>query len=267
LLCSLPAAPETVAAFLAAEADAGRAVSTVRRRAAAIRLAHRLCDCESPTAAETVRGTLRGIARTRGSAPHQKAPALAEEVRAMVDCLDLATLGGLRDRALLTLGFGGAFRRGELAALTVADLTELPGGWHVRVRSSKTDPEGAGQIVPVVRGGTHCPVRAVRAWIDAAGLRDGALLRRLYRGGRVSERGLTGHSVAAVVRRCAAQAGLDPAQYAGHSLRAGFLTSAAAGGASLPRIMAVSRHRDPRNAMRYIRPVDDFLDHAGAGLL
>ncbi len=103
-LCALPAAPETVAAFLAWEAGAGRKVSTIRRRVAAIRLAHRLCDHEPPTNAELVHGTVRGIARTHGSAPNQKAPALAELLRLVVDTLDDATHQGRRDRALLTLG-------------------------------------------------------------------------------------------------------------------------------------------------------------------
>lgn len=263
----LPGTPETLAAFLASEADAGRAVSTIRRRLAAIRLAHRICAYPSPTASELVAGTLRGIARTLGSAPQPKTPALAEDVRAMIDATDAATRRGLRDRAILGLGFGGAFRRGELAALCVEDLEETAKGLRVSVRRSKTDPESRGQIVAVIRGESHCPVRAVSAWQDAAGVRAGALFRRLYRGDRVGEQGLSGHSVGTVVKRAAAAAGLDASLYGGHSLRAGFLTSAAQANASLFRMMDVSRHRDPRTVMRYIRMSEEFEDHAGTGLL
>jgi site-specific recombinase XerD len=266
-LPALPAAAESIAAFLAAEADAGRKISTLRRRLAAIRLAHRLCGRESMTSSELVRGTLRGIARTHGSAPEQKAPALVEQLRAMVDALDCSRPQGLRDRALLSLGFAGAFRRSELVALRVADLEETPEGLRIHIRQSKTDAEGLGQIVPVIRGDLYCPVHAVHEWLQAAGITDGWVFRRLYRGGRVSEQALSAHSVAAIVKRHALAVGLDPDQYAGHSLRSGFLTSAALAKASLFKLMEVSRHKDPKTVMIYLRRSSEFENHAGEGLL
>jgi len=265
--CALPATPETVAAYLAAEAEQGRKVSTIRRRVAAIRLAHRLCDHEPPTNAELVRGTLHGIARTHGAAPRQKAPALAEVLRAMVDTLDAATHQGRRDRALLTLGFAGALRRAELAALRVEDLEEVPRGLRVHVRQSKTDAEGLGQIVPVIRGEVYCPVRAVRDWLAGAAIIQGPVFRRMYRGDVVSGESLSAHSIAAVVKRCALAVGLDPDDYAGHSLRSGFMTSAALAKASLFKMMEVSRHKDPKTVMIYVRRSAEFQDHAGEGLL
>ncbi|NEV64681.1 tyrosine-type recombinase/integrase [Thiorhodococcus minor] len=266
-LAALPAPAETIAAFLAAEADAGRKISTIRRRLAAIRLAHRLCGHEAMTSSDLVRGTVRGIARTLGSAPEQKAPALAEQLRAMVDELDCSRPQGLRDRALLTLGFAGAFRRSELVALRVEDLEETPKGLRVHVRQSKTDAEGHGQVVPVVRGDVYCPVRAVQGWLRAAGISEGWVFRRMYRGDRVGEQALTAHSVAAIVKRCALAVGLDPDQYSGHSLRSGFMTSAALSKASLFKLMEVSRHKDPKTVMIYIRRSSEFEDHAGEGLL
>ena len=265
--CALPATPETVAAFLACEADAGRKVSTIRRRVAAIRLAHRLCDHEPPTNTELVRGTLHGIARTHGAAPQQKAPALAEVLRAMVDTLDAATHQGRRDRALLTLGFAGALRRAELAALRVEDLEEVPRGLRVHIRQSKTDAEGLGQIVPVIRGEAYCAVRAVRDWLAGAAIITGPVFRRMYRGDVVSGASLSAHSIAAVVKRCARAVGLDPDDYAGHSLRAGFMTSAALAKASLFKMMEVSRHKDPKTVMVYVRRSAEFENHAGEGLL
>ncbi|MFD2110772.1 tyrosine-type recombinase/integrase [Thiorhodococcus fuscus] len=266
-LQALPASAETISAFLASEAESGRKTSTLRRRLAAIRLAHRLCGHEPQTGSELVRGTLKGIARTHGSAPNQKAPALADQLRAMVDTLDCTRLQGLRDRAILTLGFAGAFRRSELVALRLEDLKEISGGFRVHVRQSKTDAEGLGQIVPVIRGRDYCPVRAVREWLKAADIRDGWVFRRLYRGDRVAEMPLSAHSIAAVVKRCAQHAGLDPSEYAGHSLRSGFMTSAALSKASLFKMMEVSRHKDPKTVMIYIRRSNEFEDHAGDGLL
>lgn len=266
-LLALPAAPTTVAAYLAWEAANGRQVSTIRRRVAAIRLAHRLCDHEPPTNTELVRGTLHGIARTHGAAPRQKAPALAELLRGMVDTLDATTHQGRRDRALLTLGFAGALRRSELAALQVEDLEEVERGLRVHVRQSKTDQEGLGQVVPVIRGEAYCPVRAVRDWLGTAGISSGPVFRRMYRGDVVSAAPLSPHSIAAVIKRCALASGLDPADYAGHSLRSGFMTSAALAKASLFKMMEVSRHKDPKTVMVYVRRSAEFQDHAGEGLL
>ncbi|EXJ16185.1 site-specific integrase [Imhoffiella purpurea] len=266
-LASLPASAETISAFLASEAESGRRISTLHRRVAAIRLAHRLCGHEPKTDSELVRGTLKGIARTHGSAPRQKAPALSDQLRTMVDSLDCTRLQGLRDRAILTLGFAGAFRRSELAALRIEDLEEVAGGFRVHVRRSKTDAEGLGQVVPVIRGRDYCPVRAVQDWLRTAGIREGHVYRRLYRGDRVGEAPLSAHSIAAVVKRCAEAVGLDPAEYAGHSLRSGFMTSAALSKASLFKMMEVSRHKDPKTVMIYVRRSAEFEDHAGDGLL
>ena len=165
---ALPASPEAVAAYLAHEAGNGLAASTITRRCAAIRYAHRLADLEPPTNSECVRATLRGIRRTVGAAPVRKAPALAEMVRAMALAAP-DSLKGLRDRALILLGFAGAFRRSELVALDIADIEETDAGLRVTIRRSKTDQEGHGQTIAIVRGGETCPVKAVRIWIAAAG--------------------------------------------------------------------------------------------------
>src|SRR5262249_3624058 len=126
-LSSMPASIETVAAYLAHEAENGCRPSTIARRCAAIRYAHKLAGNESPTAAESVKATVRGIRRSLGAAPVRKTPATADLILAMVAS---ATTGhkGLRDRALALLGFGGAFRRSELVALDVSDLQETEAG-------------------------------------------------------------------------------------------------------------------------------------------
>ncbi len=166
----LPAAPEAVAAFLAAEAAAGTKPSTLARRAAAIRYAHRLAGHESPTNAEAVRATLRGIRRTLGAAPAQKAPATASRIAAMAALAPAGTLRGLRDRALLLLGFAGAFRRSELVALRVEDLVETPDGLRIVIRRSKTDQEGAGQEVAIPHGARLRWRRCALGWTRPASL-------------------------------------------------------------------------------------------------
>jgi site-specific recombinase XerD len=262
----LPAAPAIVAAFIAAEANAGAKASTINRRAAAIRYAHRLAGHEPPTSAETVRAVMRGIRRTIGTAKDQKAPATADLIAAMLKhCPD--TLAGKRDRALIALGFAGAFRRSELVALTIADLVEAPDGYRVLIRHSKTDQEGQGQEIAIPRGYRLRPVEAVQTWLAAAEINDGPVFRPVLKGSRIQATALAAHAVAAIVKRYAVRAGLDPASFAGHSLRAGFLTSAAEAGASVFKMMEVSRHRSVDTLRGYVRRADLFKEHAGAAFL
>jgi integrase len=145
----------------------------------------------------------------------------------------LRTLAGCRDRALLALGFAAAFRCSELCALEVADLTEVPDGLRILGRRSKGDQEGQGQEVAISRGYRLRPVEAVQTWLAAAKISSGPVFRAVARGGRVSCEGLADDSAARIVKRYARRVGLDPASYAGHSLRSGFLTSAAEAGASI----------------------------------
>jgi len=262
---ALPAPPETVALYLTDLAGMGRKASTIGRRLSAISQAHQLAGFPSPTKDGRVRAVLAGIRRTHGSAQEAKAPALADDIRAMVAALP-AGLVGTRDRALLLLGFAGAFRRSELVALDVADLAETRDGLVVTLRRSKTDQAGQGRTIGIPRGQRPetCPVAAVETWTIAAGIAEGALFRPVDRHGGVSPRRLTAQSVALVVKKRAKAAGLDPARYAGHSLRAGLATSAAAAGASERAIMDQTGHRSVAMVRRYIRDGSLFRDNAAA---
>ena len=262
----LPASPATVAGFLAAEATAGAKASTLSRKLAAIRYAHRLAGVPSPTDVEQVRAVLRGIRRDRGAAPSQKAAATGERIKAMLAHMP-DTLKGKRDRALLAFGMAGAFRRSELVALQVADLERVPEGLRVTIRRSKTDQEGAGHVIAILRGSKLKPVRAVLDWLDAAGITSGPVFRSINRHGQMSAEGLTPQTVALVVKHYADAAGLDPDEFAGHSLRAGFLTSAAEAGADVLRMMEVSRHKRVETVRGYVRRANLFRNHAGAGFL
>jgi site-specific recombinase XerD len=262
---ALPARPETVAAYLAHEAEKGSAASTITRRCAAIRYAHRLADMEPPTNSEHVRATLRGIRRAVGAAPARKSPVLAEQARAMALSAPEG-LKGLRDRALLLLGFAGAFRRSELVALDVADLEETEDGFKIVIRRSKTDQEGHGVTIAIARGHHACPVKAIKAWLAASGICEGPLFRPVAKGGRLGGRRLTDKSVCDLVKAYAARLGLKAADFGAHSLR-GFLTSAARRGASVFKMRDVSRHKSMDVLQAYVRDADLFRDHAGAGLL
>ena len=176
-------------------------------------------------------------------------------------------LKGLRDRALILLGFAGAFRRSELVALDVADLEETDEGYRITIRRSKTDQEGVGAVIAIVRGGSTCPVKAVRAWLAASGISEGPLFRPVAKGGRLGARRLTANSVCDLVKAYAVRLGLNAADFGAHSLRSDFLTSAARRGASVFKMRDVSRHKSMDVLQAYVRDADLFRDHAGAGLL
>jgi site-specific recombinase XerD len=262
---ALPALPATVAAYIAAEAQTAKP-STIGRRVAAIRYAHKLAGVETPTDAEGVKATMRGIRRTFGGARNRKTPAVAAKMHSMVATAPEG-LAGLRDRALLLLGFAGAFRRSELVALDVADIEENETGLLVAIRGSKTDQEREGVTIAIARGDIACPVRALRDWLAAAGIEVGPLFRPINKAGTVAASRLTCRSVANFVKAYAIRAGFDGKMFSGHSLRSGFLTSAAGKGASIFKMMDVSRHKSVDTLRGYVRDAELFKDHAGSGLL
>lgn len=264
---SLPATPATVANFASTLAGAGKKVPTIARKLAAVRFFHRGARMDNPTDDAGVAAILKGIRRTIGTKPRQKAPATVDVIHAMLARIPSETLQGKRDRALLLLGFAGAFRRSELVSVTVEALTFSEKGVDVFLPRSKTDQEGKGQSVAVLNGKALRPVDRLREWLDAAGITEGPIFLRINRGDHVTDEALTAQSVALIVKRYAEAAGLDVASLSGHSLRAGFVTSAAENRASISRIMEVSRHRDPRTVEKYVRRADRFKDHAGDGFL
>jgi site-specific recombinase XerD len=263
---ALPAAPETVAAYIA-ESTARIKVGSIQRRLNAINAAHKAVGLESPTASNIVAATLQGIRRTLGTAPAQKAPALTDDIRAMVAPTD-GGLIGLRDRALILLGFAGAFRRSELVALDVADLAFGRDGLTVNLRRSKTDQEGVGRKVGIPYGANPetCPVRVLQAWLETAALAEGSVFRSLNRHGHLCPGRLAPADVARVVKKLAERAGLDAAKYAGHSLRAGHATAAAISGASERSIMNQTGHRSVQMVRRYIRDGSLFRDNSAGKL-
>ena len=267
-LCPLPASPETVALYLTALAATHRP-ATMTRRLTAITKAHQIAGEPSPATMQqpAVSETLKGIRRTLGTAQHTKAALLTADIRRMLDALP-DTLAGCRDRALLLLGFAGGFRRSELAALDCRGCSATDDGLVVKLRRSKTDPEGQGRDVGIPYGSaaSTCPVRALNAWKTAAGISEGALFRGVDRHGHVGSLRLHKDSVGLIVKRAAQAAGLDPARYAGHSLRAGLATQSYLNGAGELAIMRQTGHRSLAMVRRYIRDGSLFRENPAAKL-
>jgi len=250
----LPASPLIVAAYLAHLDAEGLGPSTMDVALAAIVDAHRAARADPlPTNDPAVRDVRAGLRARRGTRPRAKAALSPAELHEMITSLP-PDIGGARDRALLLVGFASAVRRSELVALHVHHVTWHARGVVVLVARSKGDQEGAGVEIPIhVAPGPLCPVTALRTWLDIARVDSGPIFRSVDRWGRVGRSALTAGHVAKVVQRAAARVGLDAHELAGHSLRAGFATSAASVGATLPEIARITRHASVDMVMKYIR--------------
>ena len=265
---SLPAEPETVAMFVAAQADTGLSPSTLRRRLAAIQLVHFGAGHASPHRAKQVTEVMRGVARNWGKPVQKKAPILEDNIKRMADAVEPATAKGLRDRALLLFGFAGAFRRSELVGLNVENLKRRDEGLLVTIEKSKTDQEAKGQLIAILAkpDSRYCPVQALDDWLTVADIRTGALFRRMFRGDVVGRQRLSAQSVALVVKEYAGRVGLDYAQFSGHSLRSGFITSAAQHDANIFKMAEHSRHKSFDVLRNYVQDERKFEDNAGTSL-
>ncbi len=259
----LPASAEAVALYIT-DMSTGLKPATISRRLSAISVAHQNAGYQSPTKDALVRSVMTGIRRGLGVAPKQVAPVTIGEIRKMVARMGNTTID-LRDRAILLLGFAGAFRRSELVSLDVGDLADSPDGLLVTVRRSKRDQEGRGdtKAIPFGSDPETCPVRALRAWLDSATIETGPVFRSVDRHSNIGTARLSDKAVSLVVKRAAERSDLDPGLYAGHSLRAGFVTTAAANGASERAIARQTGHAPGSATMRtYIRHNSAFIDNA-----
>lgn len=255
----LPASPQTVCDYLQFLADGILKISTVNQRLAAIAFHHRAGGFDDPTIHPFVRTLMQGIRRDRadrGEEIRQVEPITRDELFAI--CAGLPDdLRGLRDKAVLLLGFACARRESEIAALNVRDLRFSAEGMVVTIRRSKTDQYGVGtkkrveHLLPV--NDFICPACAVRAWLDKAEIESGAVFRKVDRWNRVWERRMNARTVAYLVKRSVKAIGRDPKEYAGHSLRAGFVTQAGLDGAQVHEIQDVTDHKSGDMVRRYMR--------------
>ncbi|MGA8742255.1 MAG: site-specific integrase [Terracidiphilus sp.] len=268
-LPALPSTPEIIALYISDRAST-HAVGTITRRLTSITKAHQAAGHkESPASTHqfVVGETLKGIRRALGTRQNGKAPLLSEDIRRIVASSPDRLLG-LRDTALVLMGFAGAFRRSELAQILVSDLSFSKDGVVIDLRVSKTDQEGAGRKVgiPLVKNSSTCPVCALNAWLDAAKIAEGPVFRRVDRNGYPSLRGLHKDSIGKILKRAAARAGMDVDPLGGHSLRAGCVTQAAMNGVREFVIMKQTGHKTVTTLRRYIRSGEIFRENAAAGL-
>ena len=240
-------------------------MATIARRVATLSKAHDALDA-NPCRSALVKATLQGLRRRRGTVQQQAKPLLREDLMLVLDRMGTTTRDA-RDRALLLIGFSGGFRRSELVGLDHADIEHARQGLILTLRRSKTDQEGAGRKIGIPFGRTrHCPVAALDAWLSASGIGTSPVFRPVDRHGNVQPERLLGDAVSEVIRERIAAAGIDPAGFSGHSLRAGFATSAAQAGVSTLKIRAQTGHASDAMLARYVRDGELFVGNA-AGVL
>lgn len=271
-LTALPAHADTVSAYLADLAGVCK-VATLARYLATISKAHQVAGLANPCREAQVRDTLAGLRKTYGAKQNEAAGLLAEPLRITLDRLP-TTVAGVRDRALLLVGWSCALRRSEIAGLVWGDIAADPDGIVITRQRSKTDQVGRGLSSGVARETVApCPVEALQAWRDTvASIDPGAasddmpVFVQVTRWGALKPGHLTGHAVAQIVTRRTSEAGL-PVRYQGHSLRKGLIQQAKLAGVSDSQVMATTGHRSVAMLVRYQSGVGLVARSASKGLL
>jgi len=260
-LTDLPAEPETIVNYINDLADDAKA-NTVSRRVSAISENHIAAgfQAKNPARSGLVRSALDAIRREKGTMQRGKSPILMEDIEELALCFTADDIIAIRDKALLFLGFAGAFRRSELVNIQVEDLTFSAEGLIVLIAQSKGDQFGEGNYVaiPYAPSESLCPVTAVQHWLEVSGLHKGPLFRPFKRNKELRQAQLSDKSVALIVKKYIALSGLDPADFAGHSLRRGFATSAAQHNVDEYTIMKQTRHKSEKMVRRYIEQGNMF---------
>lgn len=268
---AIPSSPDVVAGYLTAHASS-LSIATLQRRLVSIAKAHTMRGLADPTKSEMVKLTMRGIRRIHGRPQAQVAALLRDDLMLMLSFVP-DTVKGKRDRALLLLGFCGALRRSELAAVRVEDLEFTSQGIILTLPRSKTDQTGQGRKIGIPKSrGRICPVQSVDDWLvhlSALNERElhlsannRAAFPSITKGGVISDTALSSRAIADIIKHYANKAGLDATRYSGHSLRSGLATSAAQHGISSWVIRKQTGHKSETMLARYIRDGDLFVNNA-----
>ena len=195
---------------------------------------------------------------------------LDTDLKLILDSLP-SSLIGIRDAAVLAIGFSAALRRSEICALHLDDIEFVESSQEskmfINIRRSKTDQAGKGYKIGIIDGQNIKPITRLKDWLKASQIQDGYLFRALKRGGATKDTPLHHSDIPRLVKHYAASIGLNPEDYAGHSLRSGFITSAAIYRARLDKIMEISRHKSTDMVMSYVRDSNVFENHAGESFL
>lgn len=260
---ALPTTASVIEVYVTDMASTGSSLNTIRVHLAAISYAHDIQGHLNPVRDIHVRETMKGVARKLGPHVNKKTALTVEDLR--LACQGFGDdLRGLRDRAMLLVGYFGAFRRSELVAVTVNQVRFERGQTRVLIQHSKTDQEGKGlyKHLPTLKDDLAdlCPTKSLRAWLNAAGIGSGPIFRAIDRWGHVRDDFMDPKQVERIAKKAAGLAGLHPAHFAGHSLRSGFVSDSSLAGATDFEIMEQTGHKSRDT-------VDEYRQMHGTGAL
>jgi site-specific recombinase XerD len=265
-LVDVPADPETIAYYITFLGKSSKA-SSIKRKMTAISQRHETAGYPSPTKTPVVKGVWDGLQRSIGIKEEGKDALWLEDLRKVVEVIPNHRLIGIRNRALLVIGWAAALRRSEIVHLNVEDVDITRDGLVLNLSRSKTDQKGEGQVVALPYGSNPntCPVRLLEDWLEASQIKEGPLFCRIDRHGNLLGR-LTPQSVRLIVKKCCEEVGLDAKKFGAHSLRSGFCSTAARAGKPEHQIMKQTRHRRSDSLQRYIKKANLFDDNAASGI-
>jgi integrase len=292
---SLPAAPHIVASYLADRAvnswvgPSGRLkkpttklplkLPTLLHRVWGIRFKHVENGYPFDSSCKEISEVLDGLRRSNTAKEVRKTPLLLDDIRKISEQLQPIIANketkpneariAIRDRALLLLGFVSAMRRVEIAALSMQDIKFVEEGIEVHIMQSKTGERDL--VIPYGSNPLTCPVRSLKAWLQEANITEGPIFRSVNRHGHISKTSLTGYSIALIIQSNpyvklkieeSTKRGEDIPSFAGHSLRAGFVTTAIKEGVPEDLIMAQTGHKKRDTLDKYIRRTNKWKENA-----
>ncbi|PVM89598.1 tyrosine-type recombinase/integrase [Caulobacter radicis] len=245
-LIAIPAEPEIIGAYIAGHSGS-HATGTLRRWIAAIAQATRLAGSTIDTSHPVITFNLAKSGNDRKRSARSAGAVTAERMRLLVENCE-ETLAGKRDKALLLIGFAGALRRSELAALQVEDINKADGGLTILIKGATAGHQSVTNRIAPGRHPATCPVRALESWPKAAEIAEGPVFRKVVRGGHVQACPLSTGGVWQIVKKRCRSVGLESGDFeyfSPQSLRAGFIESTYSAGVAIGDIIAHSRHKRP----------------------
>ncbi len=266
-LKNLPTDPKIVSLYLTYLSTQDARLSTIKRRLVSIGVVHKLKGHYLDTKHPFIIENLLGIKRRKGTNQKAKKPILINQLKLIIEAIskeNINDLKKLRDQSIILIGFSGGFRRNELVSLDYEDLEFVYEGLKITLKRSKTDQFGEGLIkaIPYFKDSIYCPVTILKRWLNLSKISRGAIFRRFSKGSKLTSKRLTDQTVALIIKNYLNKAGIDSANYSGHSLRSGFATTAAEAGAEERSIMAMTGHKSTQMVRRYIQEANLFKNNA-----
>lgn len=272
-----PASPETVALYITELAIVGMSVATINRRCTSISAIHRAGDKPVPTKSDCVYRVMQGIRRKK-TKPRRRPKAISwSQLRDMINCCGL-TMMGMRDAALLAIGWAAALRRSEICNLRIEDIDIDKRGALLQIRHSKTDQTWSGKTIAIPRSGEIvCPVGLIERWINRMSEAEGVKPEHLDRSKilipaigsehrgcwhcPVHKKPMQHSMVSRIVKKYCQYIGLNPENYSSHSLRRGFATESGAKGVPERIISRHTRHKSIQVLREYIEDGSIWIEN------